>query len=406
MTSRAVVFRRAVQRYAPLVLAVLVAAAVWGSATGAVGVRSPLPRVLVLVVAVASGWAAGAVRARRWPLFTMAAVGWLVLAAWPAAVVASWQAGLRLRDRRRLLGYLVGAALVAGVGVLVGVAVGGERRLTTATPANAAALFAWLLLLPLIVGLWIRARRDALAALRDRAERLEREQEARAERARAEERARIAREMHDVVAHRVSLMVVHAGALEVTGADPATVEAAALIRSTGRQALTDLREVLGVLRQTAAPAVDGAAVGTGPAPRADQATATDTAPLPGLDGLDGLLRESRAAGLRVHRRDEGDPRPLPAAVGRTVHRVVQEALTNVHKHAADAETTVSLRYVTGGIEVDVYNGPSTGGPALPGAGLGLVGLRERVELLGGRLEAGPRDGGFRVRALIPVEEVS
>ncbi|PWU47609.1 hypothetical protein DLJ47_30180 [Micromonospora sp. S4605] len=253
---------------------------------------------------------------------------------------------------------------------------------------------AWLVIFPLVVGLWIGARRDTLAALRDRAARLEREQEARAERARAEERARIAREMHDVVAHRVSLMVVHAGALEVTAADPATVEAAALIRSTGRQALTDLREVLGVLRQ--------ASGGVAPAPAG--AGLPGTAPLPGLGAVDELVRESRAAGLRVERQDEGTPAAVPATVGRTVYRVVQEALTNVRKHAADAEVTVRLQHLTGGIEVSIRNGPSTAGAGLPGAGLGLVGLRERVELLGGRLEAGPRDGGFLVRALIPVEE--
>ncbi|KAB1915005.1 hypothetical protein F8274_05470 [Micromonospora sp. AMSO31t] len=270
----------------------------------------------------------------------------------------------------------------------VGVAVGGERRLTTATGANAAALFAWVVVFPLVAGLWIGARRDTLAALRDRAERLEREQVARADRVRAEERARIAREMHDVVAHRVSLMVVHAGALEVTAADPATVEAAALIRSTGRAALTDLREVLGVLRQ-----------------RAGHGT-----PLPpaGLDAVDELVRESRAAGLRVDRQDEGTPGPVPGGVARTVHRVVQEGLTNVRKHAPGAEVTVRLRHLPDGIEAAVRNGPSTRpGSALPGAGLGLVGLRERVELAGGRLSAGPTaDGGFLLRALVPMEDVT
>ncbi|MEU5944064.1 histidine kinase [Micromonospora sp. NPDC047465] len=428
MTSRAVALRRTVERYAPVLLAVVVAAGVWGAATGSLGVRSPLPPVLVLAVAVLAGWAAATVRVRRWPLFVTAAVTWLLLAAWPVVAVASWQAGLRLRDRRRLAGFLAGAALVAVAGVVIGVVVGGDRRLTTATPANALAMFAWTVLFPLVVGLWVRARRDTLAALQDRAERLEREQEARAERVRAEERARIAREMHDVVAHRVSLMVVHAGALEVTATDPATVDTATLIRSTGRQALTDLREVLGVLRQ--------------PTPAGEPATTTTAA---GLAGVDDLVRESRAAGQRIDRQDEGTPRPVPATVGRTVYRVVQEALTNVRKHAPGADTTVRLRYLPGGLEISVRTGPSAGGPArpgadgrpvggaarpgadgrpaggpalpgadgrpaggsvLPGAGLGLIGLRERVELLGGRLEAGPRDGGFLVRALIPVEEAT
>ncbi|MBG6068610.1 sensor histidine kinase [Micromonospora ureilytica] len=383
MASSAVALRRVVQRYGPMLLAVVVAAAVWASAAGDLGVRSPLPSAVVLLIVLGSAWAAGTVRTRLWPLFLAAAVGWLVLAAAAAGVLASYQAGLRLRGRQ-LAGYLAGAALVLGGGVLVGLAVGGVRRITTAATGNVLLLAACLVGLPLVFGLWVRARQDTLAALRDRAERLEREQEARADRVRAEERTRIAREMHDVVAHRVSLMVVHAGALEVTAVDPATVEAAALIRTTGRQALTDLRAVLGVLRQ-AGPAVT---------------------PERGLDALDELIGESRAAGLRVSRQDEGVPTALPATLGRTAYRVVREALTNVRKHAADAETTVCLRYLPDGLEVLVRNGPSEGGSTLPGAGQGLLGLRERVELLGGRLEATPVDGGFLVRALIPLAVVA
>ncbi|MBQ1019022.1 sensor histidine kinase [Micromonospora sp. D93] len=383
MASSAVALRQVVQRYGPMLLAVVVAAAVWASAAGDLGVRSPLPGAVVLLIVLGSAWAAGTVRTRLWPLFLAAAVGWLVLAAAAAGVLASYQAGLRLRGRQ-LAGYLAGAALVLGGGVLVGLAVGGVRRITTAATGNVLLLAACLVGLPLVFGLWVRARQDTLAALRDRAERLEREQEARADRVRAEERTRIAREMHDVVAHRVSLMVVHAGALEVTAVDPTTVEAAALIRTTGRQALTDLREVLGVLRQ-AGPAVT---------------------PERGLDTLDELIGESRAAGLRVSRRDEGVPTALPATLGRTAYRVVREALTNVRKHAADAETTVCLRYLPDGLEVLVRNGPSEGGSTLPGAGQGLLGLRERVELLGGRLEATPVDGGFLVRALIPLAGVA
>ncbi|MEU8296014.1 histidine kinase [Micromonospora sp. NPDC048909] len=391
MAISAVVLRRLVERYVPPLLALVVAAAVWSSATGAIGVRSPLPAGLVLLIAVACGGAAGFVRSRRWPLFLAAAVGWLVLAAGPVVAVASYQAGRRLRGRRRLAGYVVGAALAMAGGVLVGLSVGGLRRLTTATPANAALLVAWLVVFPLLAGLLVRSRWDVLAALRDRAERLEREQLARTERVRAEERARIAREMHDVVAHRVSLMVVHAGALEVTSTDASTVEAAALIRSTGRQALTDLREVLGVLRQPDPDAGSGTPPSAGP----------DSEGNP-LDAVEELLHESRAAGLRVRRWDEGVARPLPPTVGRTVYRVVREALTNVRKHAPEAETTVCLRYLPDGVEVVVRNGSSPAGPALPGAGLGLLGLRERVELLGGRLETGRVDGGFLVRALIPV----
>ncbi|MEV4712266.1 histidine kinase [Micromonospora sp. NPDC049374] len=373
--------RNLLRRYALPVLAVLVSVGVWMSANGAAGVASPLPRAVVLAVVVASGTAVAVARVRRWPLFAAAAVAWPLLAAWPVPAAASLLAGLWLRGRRRIVAYLAGAVLVTAIGVLVGWAAGGHRQITMATPGNVLALFAWLVLLPLVIGLWTRARRDTVGALRDRAERLEREQVARMEQARAEERARIAREMHDVVAHRVSLMVVHAGALEVTSADSAAVETASLIRSTGRQALADLREVLGVLRGAAGPV-----------------------PPQGLSEVDVLIQESRTAGLRIDRQDEGIPRPLPATVGRTVHRVVREALTNVRKHAPDAETTVSLRYLSSGVEVGVRNGPAIGGAALPGAGLGLIGLRERVELLGGRLTAGPYDEGFLVRALLPTGE--
>ncbi|MGV9765185.1 sensor histidine kinase [Micromonospora tulbaghiae] len=370
---------RRVEPHLPVLLAVTVAAATWASVTGGLGVRSPLPGPLLLVAALAVG--ASVLTPRRWVCPAVAAAGWLILAAWPAVVVASWRAGSGLRGRR-LVAYLMGALPVLAAGVAVGVVAGGERRLVTATAGNAVAFYAWLVVFPAMAGLWRRARRDAVAALRDRAERLEREQEARADRVRADERARIAREMHDVVAHRVSLMVVHAGALEVTTADPATVETAALIRSTGRAALTDLREVLGVLRQER------------------------PLPAPGWDTVDDLVRESRTAGLRVSRADEGTPGPVPEAVARTVHRVVQEGLTNVRKHAPGAAVDVCLRHLADGIEVTVRNEPSDRrDPVLPGAGLGLVGLRERVELTGGRLTAGPTPGGgFLLRALVPAGE--
>ncbi|GAA3749406.1 sensor histidine kinase [Micromonospora maritima] len=380
MTTWPVAVRR-VEPHLPLLLAAAVAAATWASATGGLGVRSPLPTVVVVLFALATG--ASVLSPRRWVLPAAAAVCWLTLAAWAGVVVASWRAGTGLRGGR-LAAYLLGTFPVMLAGMAIGGVVGGERRMVVATPGNALMFYASLVIAPALAGLWIGARRDVLAALRDRAERLEREQEARADRVRAQERARIAREMHDVVAHRVSLMVVHAGALEVTTADPATVETAALIRSTGRAALTDLREVLGVLRQE------------------------PPLPLPGRDAVGDLVRESRAAGLRVGLTDEVTPGPVPGAVARTVHRVVQEGLTNVRKHAPDAAVAVRLRQLPEGIEVSVRNDPSDrDGPVLPGAGLGLVGLRERVELTGGRLSAGPTpDGGFLLRALVPMGEAT
>ncbi|WP_435150938.1 sensor histidine kinase [Micromonospora aurantiaca (nom. illeg.)] len=372
---------RRVAPHSPVLLALTVAVAIWASATGGLGARSPLPPVVIVLIALATG--ASVLSARRWVLPAAAAACWLVLVAWAPVVLASWRAGTGLRGRQ-LAAYLIGTFPVMLAGMAVGNALGGQRRLLVAGPGNAMMSYAWLVIAPALVGLWIGARRDALTALRDRAERLERERKAHAERVRAQERARIAREMHDVVAHRVSLMVVHAGALEVTTADPATAEAAAVIRSTGRAALTDLREVLGVLRQE------------------------PPLPVAGWDGIDELISESRAAGLRVDRVDDGTPGPVPDAVARTAYRVVQEGLTNARKHAPGAAVGVRVRHLPDGIEVAVRNDRSDGaGPVLPGAGLGLVGLRERVELTGGRLAAGPTPaGGFLLRALVPVGEAT
>jgi signal transduction histidine kinase len=344
----------------------------------------PLVHPVVIAFCAASGVAAGLARRRRWPLFALAAAGWVWLALWPAPLVASYYAGTS-RRRAHAVAYGLAALAAAGASIPVGAAVGGARYLATATFPNLGILLAVLVGLPMATGLWVNARRLAFDALRERAQRLEREQAARAEQARAQERTRIAREMHDVVAHRVSLMVLHAGALEVGAGDERTAEAAALIRGIGREALSDLRGVLGVLRS---PYAGGG-----------------TVPQPTLTDLDRLLDQTRDLGVRVTRRDEGDVRALPDLVERTAYRVVQEGLTNVHKHAGGAATEVVLRYLPHGVEVAVRNGPGDG-PAepLPGAGLGLSGLRERVTLLGGEFEAcGRPDGGFGMVARLPVE---
>lgn len=240
---------------------------------------------------------------------------------------------------------------------------------------------------PTIAGLWIGTRRQLIDRLQERAERLEREQHMMADQAITAERTRIAREMHDVVAHRVSLMVLHAGGLEVSATEPRAVEAAGLIRTTGREALSELRNILGVLRED----------GSGAAP---------TAPQPVLDDLERLLSEWRDAGMVVRCEDEGEARSLPVAVQRTAFRVVQEGLTNAAKHATGA--AVDVRLYRGGeqLEVEVANGPATGpSPAPPRSGYGLTGLRERVVLAGGELSAGAcADGGWRLRAILPVGE--
>jgi signal transduction histidine kinase len=345
--------------------------------------------VFALVVA-ASGISAGLARRWLWPLFAVAVVAWLGYVLFPATFAASYYAGTTLRRRAHLVQFVVATLVVWAISVVIGLRVGGEREVLTATFPNA--LLAWVLPvgLPLAIGLWVDARRQLLAGLRDRAERLEREQVARAEEARAHERARIAREMHDVVAHRVSLMVLHAGVLEVRAGDEPTAEEASLIRTTGREALANLREVLGVLRSPAGSGGDSGLV-----------------PPPVLVDLDNLLDQSRTVGIRVERTEEGMPRRLPVLVEQTAYRVVQEAMTNVHKHAAGADTEVGLRYLPDSFEVRVCNRPNGAAvESLPDSGLGLVGLRERVEVVGGRLDAEPTsDGGFVVRARLAAPAV-
>ncbi|HWD79676.1 MAG TPA: histidine kinase [Kribbella sp.] len=249
---------------------------------------------------------------------------------------------------------------------------------------------------PFLVGTWIAigayvgARRDLMASLRDRAERAEAERELRSEQARLGERARIAQEMHDVLAHKVSLIALHAGGLEVNPTvGPDKVEGSArLIRETARQAMEDLREVLGVLRTDVS--VAGA----------------DLAPIPKASDLERLVTASRDAGVTVGYKG-ALPDDVPVLIGRTVYRIVQESLTNVHKHARGAATDVEVHGARGdGVTVRVTNvRPVAAGSLLPGAGAGLVGLRERVQLTGGRLSTGPTpDGGWQVEAWIPWDD--
>ncbi|WP_370413189.1 sensor histidine kinase [Streptomyces fradiae] len=271
---------------------------------------------------------------------------------------------------------------------------------------------------PLLLGLYIGARRRLMESLRERADSLEQElslladrAEQRAQWARQEERTRIAREMHDVVAHRVSLMVVHAAALQAVALkDPQkAVKNAALVGDMGRQALTELREMLGVLREEA-PAVPAApvaaplaAVGRAAAAAAE-AAAQDGGPC--LDALPDLVEQSRQAGAVVEFVVMGEARVYGAEVEQTAYRVVQEALTNVHKHAAGAEVVVRLAHREAEVAMQVENGPSDAGAAaadLPSGGNGLVGMRERVTRLDGAFVSGPTDaGGFRVSAVLPV----
>ncbi|WP_409491621.1 sensor histidine kinase [Amycolatopsis sp. cmx-11-12] len=240
---------------------------------------------------------------------------------------------------------------------------------------------------PTAISLYFEARRQLLRSLRDRAERAEREQHLLAERARAEERRKLAEEMHDVVTHRLSLMVLHAGALGVVSADEAVRTSAEDIRREGALALDELRDLVGVLRNGA---------------NAEPRTLTDGA----AGDPATLVAESASVGIPTELTVHGDPGRISPTIARTAYRVVQEALTNVRKHAPGSAATVELRYHADGLDVTVENTRrgATPDPALAGSGsgAGLAGLRQRVELIGGRFDAGTMaGGGYRVSAILP-----
>jgi signal transduction histidine kinase len=242
-------------------------------------------------------------------------------------------------------------------------------------------------------GLFVRARRQLVWTLRERAERAETEQRMLADQARLAERTRIAREMHDVLAHRISLMALHAGGLQVRPDLPAdqVQKTAALLRSTAQQALEELRGVIGVLREETSDD------GTAPAPAPPQPTLSD---------IPRLVEETRRAGARItFAMDVPAGAEPPASLGRDAFRIVQEALTNVTKHAGGTATSVRVDGAPGaGLHVQVRNRlpVAATASALPGSGSGLLGLRERVTLSGGTLEHGPSDAGeFVVEARLP-----
>ncbi len=242
------------------------------------------------------------------------------------------------------------------------------------------------------LGAYIGARRDLIQSLELRAQRAESERELWVERARLAERNRIAREMHDVLAHRVSLISLHAGGLEVmpSPTEAAVRESAQLIRNTARQALEDLREVLGVLR-------------AGNLAESSSESIEGLRPTPTLAHLSHIISESRAAGIKLTV-DLHWPIEPPELLGRTAFRIVQEGLTNVHKHARSAATHVLVSGNSGAcLVVEITNRPPLrSDPPLPGSGLGLVGLAERVRLLGGQLTYGSTAaGGWFIRAELP-----
>ncbi|MFB6720603.1 sensor histidine kinase [Kribbella sp. NPDC056345] len=243
----------------------------------------------------------------------------------------------------------------------------------------------------------VRARRAHSRALEERGWLLEREREAAAQSAVDAERARIAHDLHDIVSHNVSVMVIQAGAArQVLATEPDQAEAALLaVEAAGRDTMAELRHLLGLL-----------------APKADEALSGDAlSPQPSLRRLSALVDRIAFAGLPVDVRISGEPRPLPTGADVTAYRIIQEALTNALKHGDGVKAEVSVRYSDHALRVEVLNtGPSVlrGGartsPGSSGDGRGLLGLKQRVAVYGGELDARRRlGGGFRVRAKLPLE---
>jgi signal transduction histidine kinase len=356
-----------------LALGVLLGAAITYSAGSAPASGAFAAQVLLLVAACLP-----LAFRHRWPLGVLVVTG-VATALFPvvssgtptelALIVASYSAS-SLLDRREVtrlaLPIASACALVAQIAeqrhgnwveVLVGVSIA--------------------VLLPMLFGRIVYNRRLRIRLDRERA----------ASDAVAEERARIARELHDVVAHAIGVMVVQAGAARtVIDRDPAAAKTAmAEVETTGRTGLAEMRRLIGVLT------ADGAAGGL--------------APQPGLAQLDELVRTVRSAGLAVEILREGEARPLPAGVDVNAYRVIQEALTNALKHAGTAHASVRLGYRDDALDIEVADdgrGPLSTGD---GSGHGLVGMRERVGVFGGTLETGARPGGgFVVHATLPVTE--
>jgi signal transduction histidine kinase len=358
---------------------VFIVIALASSLAQALAGRSHDAPVRALVFGIGAAGAISLWWRRRHPV-VITVIGMIVMAITLVPVVVAvglFTLAIRRRDRVLAIATIAVAALLATIssitsdtGAVLEPIIGGLLGAGFCTAAGA----------------YVGARRDLVATLRERAERAEEERELRAEQAKVGERARIAREMHDVLAHKVSLIALHAGALEVnaTADSEQVARTAGLIRTTAREAMEDLRDVLGVLRSGA------------------EADTDDLTPQPRAADIQRVVDASVAAGVHAELTMEvGD---MPDAVARGAHRVVREGLTNVHKHARGATTFVT---VVGdevhGVRVEVVNRcPVAGASLLPGSGSGLLGLRERVALLGGTLDAGPAsDGGWRLAAWLP-----
>jgi len=277
--------------------------------------------------------------------------------------------------------------LIAGLAFLAGFVAFGVTQNPRAIAISVPSLFfvaAWL------IGDYLRTRRAYVAQLEERAARVERERDQDRRLAADEERARIARELHDVVAHDVSVIAIQAGAARTVQATrpEAAAQALGLIETTARETLTELNRLLGVLRAT-----NGASA--------------DRSPQPGIGQLAGLVEELRAAGLEVDARVDGEARPLPPAVDLSAYRIVQEATTNVLKHAHARRVDIRVHYTGNRLVLDIRDdGAGDGKEPGTSPGHGLIGMRERVALFHGELRTGREPaGGFAVHATLPIEPV-
>lgn len=298
-----------------------------------------------------------------------------------ALLVATYSMGRYTADHHHSLATVVAVIVVSIIGTVIDP---GQR--VDVAPAIIVVGLSWYL------GRLVRNRHDYLALLQDRAERLEAEQQARARQAVAEERSRIARELHDVVAHRVSMMTVQAGAAKtIAGNDlDAAVEAMSDVEHEGRQALGELRHLLGVLR----PQTDTGADTAG----------DDLSPQPGLADVPALVDHLAHTGAEVTLDLSDIPAHIPAAVELSAFRIIQESLTNVVKHAGlNPTVSITVDGDGGTLVIDITNTTDLGSPKLPVSGFGMVGMQERAALLGGTLTAGPQPPShYRVHACLPL----
>jgi signal transduction histidine kinase len=297
-----------------------------------------------------------------------------------AVTVSFYSVGAHCDERR---------GLIAGGTALLAIAIVDLARTGFYNGPGGPRPAAWLVfVVAWLVGRDLRRRRQQLAGLRERAAWLEREREEKARAAVVEERGRIARELHDVVAHSVSVMVVQAQAGPRLLDQPEQARGVfRSIETSGREALVELRRLLGVLRTS------------------DEQLAVG--PQPGLGSLESLLEQVRTAGLPVELRVDGDPVQLAPGIDLCAYRIVQEALTNTLKHAGQASAEVTIHYSSSQLEIEVSDSGAGAPTSMNGSGHGLIGMRERVNLYGGALETGPRSkGGYTVSARLPLTKSS